>query len=207
MKRNNPPTQSHPTQTSINRFFQKKSPTPTTPTTPILLEESDQTPTLIPHAPPPSKAKRCGKFDSLEKHINTLTKCKVEGAWRKHQMMDLKLAWTEIIQTFEHIPSGRQVEIYHFAPYGMAQYIAHYKSIPSCSSSFQALPKEIQVEMSDLFTTDSFNKTDIVVARRNTDQKAPKHFYRFVTSVKRRYFQRFLKSTRNILERMQFCWI
>ena len=59
----------------------------------------------------------------------------------------------------------------------MAQYIAHQKSIPSCSSSFQALPKEVKIEMSDLFTIDSFNKTDIVVTTRNTGQKASKHFY------------------------------
>ena len=73
----------------------------------------------------------------------------------------------------------------------------------------QALPKEVQVKLSDLFTIDFFNKTDTVVTTRNTGQEAPKHFCRVfcVTSVKKRYFQRFLQSTRYILERMQLFWI
>ena len=168
---------SQPTQKAVNSFFKKKTPAPTTTTTPIVLEVSSQTTTTTPPPTPPA-TKRCGKYDSLEKRLKSLNKYKTEGNWKKHALLESKLSWTEVIQTFEHIPSGRRVELFHFAPYGMAQYISDKKSIRSCSSSFNVLPKEVQDEMADLFDKDSFNSCDLTVSARNTGQKAPKAFYR-----------------------------
>lgn len=60
-----------PTQSAVNSFFKKKSPTPTTPTTPIVVSEVINNPTSASTTPaqPPSAVKRCGKYDSLEKKI------------------------------------------------------------------------------------------------------------------------------------------
>ena len=55
-----------PTQSAVNSFFKKKTPAPTTPTTPIVVSEVDSQATTPP-PPPPAGAKRCGKYDSLEK--------------------------------------------------------------------------------------------------------------------------------------------
>ena len=36
----------------------------------------------------------------------------------------------------KHVPSNKTVEMWHFAPYGVSNYVKHMKSIPSCKSSF-----------------------------------------------------------------------
>lgn len=52
-----------PTQSAVNSFFKKKTPAPTMP---IVVSEVDSQATTPP-PPPPACAKRCGKYDSLEK--------------------------------------------------------------------------------------------------------------------------------------------
>ena len=70
----------------------------------------------LPLPQPAVRVKRCEKFETLEKRLLSLKKNKVEGDWRRHEVLSVAIPWTEVIQTFEHTPSKEKVEIGHFVP-------------------------------------------------------------------------------------------
>ena len=155
----------------IQNFFKPKpaeKKKATTASNPIVISGTPSSSSNTPSAPPPPKpSSRCGKYERLEKRLKALSRYKTEGDWRKHEKLDEKIAWTEIVQTFEHLPSKRKVEIWHFCPYGMCEYTAQQKSIPSCTANYNSLPKDVQAEMADLFTQEhDFNSDDVVVTTR-----------------------------------------
>ena len=91
----------------------------------------DDEPTPCNPAPPKQDllANRCGKYDTLEKRLNTLKRYKPEGDWRKFEKLTESFSWSEVVQMFEHVPSQRKVELWHFTPYGMCEYVAKQKKI------------------------------------------------------------------------------
>ena len=90
--------------------------------------------------PPVKMAKRYGKFDPLSKRLLTFKKYNTDGGWRKFDKK-IKMPWTEVLQSWEQISTGRKIEIRHFSPYGMVNYTlwntggGYYKKPENCELS------------------------------------------------------------------------
>ena len=133
----------------------------------------------LPLPQPAVRVKRCEKFETLEKRLLSLKKNKVEGDWRRHEVLSVAIPWTEVIQTFEHTPSKEKVEIGHFVPFGMKHYIEKQKSLNICIASYNALPKEVRDEMGGrLFTAQTYKKEEMLLTTHNTGRMAAKKFWR-----------------------------
>ena len=111
---------------------------------------------------PPPKAKRCGKYDALEKRLKSLNKYNTEGHWRKHHLQE-NLSWTVVIQTWTHSPSGKVVEVHHFCPYGMSRYVQGRKSLDTCKANYRSLPKEIKDEFKEIDSEKMISSSPAVI--------------------------------------------
>ena len=80
-------------------------------------------------------------------------------------------SWTHVIQTWTHIPTKRSTDISHFSPYGMNLYTQNMKSLPSCKSSYQALPKEIRDEFPNEIKKENYKADNISIMTRITGKK------------------------------------
>ena len=127
----------------MNNFFTKVVRKRGGESNPVVIADSStsSTPPATPTPEVPPAAKHCKKTDSLDNRLKSLQKNKTEGNWRKHELMSVPLPWTEVIQRFEHLPSGEVVEIHHFAPYGMVHFIEQQKSTQVALPAIKASPK------------------------------------------------------------------
>ena len=107
---------------------------------------------------------------SLENRISSLKNNNTEGDWRKVHL--ITISWTHVIQTWTHVPTKKSIDISHFSPYGMNLYIQKMKSLPSCKSSYQALPKEVREEFSNEIKKENYMADNISITTRITGKKS-----------------------------------
>ena len=122
------------------------------------------------------KKERCTeKLMSLKNRISSLKK-NTEGDWRKFHL--IKISWTHVIQTWTRIPAKKCIDISHFSPDDMNLYIQKMKSLPSCKSSYQALPKEFREEFSNEIKKENYKADNISIRTRITGKKTAESFNR-----------------------------
>ena len=120
------------------------------------------------------KVKHTEKLMSLENRISSLKKNNTEGDWRKVHLIEI--SWTLVIQAWNYIPTKKSIDISHFSHHGMNLYIQKIKSLPSCKSSYQALPKEVCEEFSNEIKKENYKADNISITARMTGKKATESF-------------------------------
>ena len=96
---------------------------------------------------------------SLENRISSLKKNNNEVDWRKVHL--IKISWTHVILTWTHIPTKKSINISHSSLWHEFIYMQKVNSLPSCKSSYQALPEEVREDFSTDIKKENY-KADIV---------------------------------------------